>query len=70
MLTHIYIYIYIFLFFAFFLVKLVEQFMTEDVQVGGDADQKLQSQLYIGKSTCVILLSQAVQQLIVTIHAG
>ena len=31
--------------------------MTEDVQVGGDADQKLQSQLYIGKSTCVSTLS-------------
>ncbi|XP_074623564.1 uncharacterized protein LOC141881668 [Acropora palmata] len=27
--------------------KLVEQFMTEDVQIDGDADQKLQSQLYI-----------------------
>ena len=37
--------------------------MTEDVQIGGDADQKLQSQLYIGKTTCVSVLSQAVQQL-------
>ena len=47
------IYIYIFFFFCLlnFLVKLVEQFMTEDVQIDGDADQKLQSQLYIGKST-------------------
>ena len=29
--------------------KLVEQFMTEDIQIGGTADEKLQSQLYIGK---------------------
>ncbi|PFX30451.1 protein phosphatase 1 regulatory subunit 16A-like [Stylophora pistillata] len=27
--------------------KLVEQFMTEDVQIGGGANEKLQSQLYI-----------------------
>lgn len=27
--------------------KLVEQFMTEDIQIGGTADEKLQSQLYI-----------------------
>ena len=31
--------------------------MTEDVQIDGDADQKLQSQLYIGKSACVSTLS-------------
>ena len=49
--TFILIYIYIYFFFLlYFLVKLVEQFMTEDVQIDGDADQKLQSQLYIGKS--------------------
>jgi len=27
--------------------KLVEQFMSEDIQIGGGADEKLQSQLYI-----------------------
>lgn len=33
----------------FLFQKLVEQFMTEDIQIGGTADEKLQSQLYIGK---------------------
>ena len=27
----------------------MEQFLTEDIQIGGAADEKLQSQLYIGK---------------------
>ena len=54
--TYVIIYIYFFCL-LYFLVKLVEQFMTEDVQIDGDADQKLQSQLYIGKSTCVSTLS-------------
>ena len=26
--------------------------MTEDIQIGGTADEKLQSQLYIGKLQC------------------